>query len=196
MSEWVPFGSAIAGAIIGGGITGFCTFKAVTLVHKNDIKLEKKKESSLIEGLLQAYHDEIETVWGRYQNSMGTQLEALPNGTPLLLLYPLFSDYFTIYHSNASIIGKIDDHDLRKEIVSFYTAAKGLVDSYRLNNELVQKYEYWEALYQESNNDAHKQKAIASYQILIAYADAIRKLHEDIKEKKINLLKTLRQNLT
>ena len=55
--------------------------------------------------------------------------------------YQASEDYFTIYNSNAHLIGKIEDDSLRSEIVRTYSRAKGLLDSLRLNNSFVSGYE-------------------------------------------------------
>jgi hypothetical protein len=49
-------------------------------------------------------------------------------------------DYFAIFNSNAILIGRINNVELRRLIVQTCTHAKGLVDSYRLNNALQEKY--------------------------------------------------------
>lgn len=194
MSAWEAFGAAIAGAVVGGAITGFFTLRATKQEHRNTVRLQQQKETDVLSGLLQAIHDEVETIWDRYQDGMGVHLEALPDNQPLLMYYPVVQDYFTIYNSNAFLIGRIEDHDIRKEIVSLYTTAKALVDSYRLNNDLVQKFEYWDVLFQESQKDVHKNKAKAHYGSLIDYAKTIRKQHVSLKEKVAKLLRTLHKS--
>lgn len=194
MIVWESFGAAIAGAVVGGAITGFFALRAAKQEHRNNILLQQQKEKEVIAGLLQAIHDEVETIWDRYQEGMGVHLEALPENQPLLMYYPVVQDYFTVYNSNAFLIGHIEDHDLRKEIVSLYTMAKGLVDSYRLNNDLVQKFEYWDVLFQESQKDVHKNKAVAHYGSLTSYAKTIRKQHDLLKDKVSRLLRTIRKS--
>ena len=194
MDAWEAFGAAIAGAIIGGAVTGFFTLRATKQEHRNTVSLQQQKEKEVIAGLLQAIHDEVETIWDRYQEGIGIHLEALPENQPLLMYYAVVQDYFTIYNSNAFLIGRIEDHDLRKEVVSLYTAAKGLVDSYRLNNDLLQKFEYWDALFQESEKEVHKNMALSHYGSLTNYTKAIRKQHDLLKDKVSKLLRTLRKS--
>lgn len=194
MNGWIAFGAAIIGAIIGGAITGFFTLRAVERSHQNAIELQKQKEQSIIQGLLQAIHDEIETIWDRYLEGMGVHLEALKENQPLIMYYPVVQDYFTVYNNNAFLIGHIKDNDLRKDIVFLYTTAKGLVDSYRLNNDFVQKFEYLDGLYRESKNEFHKQKAGAQLAVIIEYTKTIRKQHDVLKKKAAELLRKLRKS--
>lgn len=194
MDEWIAFGAAITGAVVGGVSTGFFTLRAVKKAHQNTIELQNEKEEAIIQGLLQAIHDEVETIWDRYQEGIGVHLEALKENQPLAMYYPVVQDYFTVYNGNTFLIGRIEDNDLRKDIVFLYTAAKGLADSYRLNNDLVQKLEYWDGLHQESKNEAHKNKAVAQFRVLLEYTKTIRKQHDLLKKKTGKLLRKLRKS--
>ena len=127
--DWSTFGSAITGALLGGLITGWFALRSTDKAYKNQLKQACENEDKLIKGVLQAIHDEVETVFERYQETMGAGLESLKEGEPLLMYYPLVSDYFTVYNGNSFLIGRIPDNDLRKQIIKTYTLAKGMIDS-------------------------------------------------------------------
>lgn len=115
--------------------------------HENALDLQKQNQQKLIKGFLQAIHDEIETLWEIYEADMGVQLEALHDGNPLLVYYPVMQEYFTVYNTNGFLIGHVEDPDLRKLIIQVYSKARGLIDSYKMNNDMVGKLEYWANLY-------------------------------------------------
>ncbi len=71
------------------------------------------------------------------------------------MYYPLTQDYFTVYQSNAHLIGEIQNEDLRGLIILTYSAAKGVVDSYRYNNHIVEKHEHWDWVAAETKNPLH-----------------------------------------
>lgn len=123
---------------------------------------------------------------------MGVHLEALEEGKPLLMYYPILQDYFTIYNNNAFLIGRIEDSDLRKSIVEVYTAAKALMDSYRMNNVNVEKYERTLALYNESRTISHQDTLLAVGNNIAAYTQKIRKGHFKLKDEIKILLRSLR----
>jgi hypothetical protein len=41
---------------------------------------------------------------------------------------PLSRNYFAVFESNAAMLGKIDDHDLREKIIRVYGSAKSFFD--------------------------------------------------------------------
>lgn len=191
--DWSIFGSAITGAVLGGLITGYFALKTTKKAHENQLEQVTQNEKKLIQGLLQAIHDEVETVFERYQENMGAKLESLKDGEALLLYYPLVSDFFTVYNGNSFLIGRIPDNDLRKQIIKTYTMAKGMVDSYRMNNDLNQKFEHWHQVFQESKNEIHQQKAAAQFGALVEYAKTLKKNHQEVKTEIAQLLRTLRK---
>lgn len=69
--EWSAFAAAILGAITGGAIAGFFSLKATQKSHDNQKQQADENEAKMIKGLLQAIHDEIETLFDRYQETMG-----------------------------------------------------------------------------------------------------------------------------
>lgn len=192
--DWSVFGSAITGAVLGGLITGYFALKSTKKAHDNQLKQATKNEEKLIQGLLQAIHDEIETVFERYQETMGAKLESLKDGEALLLYYPLVSDFFTVYNGNSFLIGRIPDNDLRKQIIKTYTLGKGMVDSFRMNNDLNQKFEHWHQVFQESKSEIHQQKAAALRGALVEYAKTLKTTHQQMKSETALLLRSLRKH--
>lgn len=54
--------------------------------------------------------------------------------------YPAMSDYFMIYHSNCSKIGRIKDDKLRHTIIALYSTATYLMDCLKSNNACIDEY--------------------------------------------------------
>lgn len=191
--NWDSLLSGLIGAVVGGVLTGVFSILAVNKSEKfaRDVKTEQDKKT--LKGLLQALHDELESVNERYQETMGAQIEALPDGQPLLMYYPVINDFFTVYNANAHLIGTIENNDLRKSIVRTYVLAKGLVDSFRMNNELVAKFEQWHVRSVETNHELHKQNAQAQYEALVRYAKLIKESNAEVKKSLADLMRMLRK---
>ncbi|MCP5306773.1 MAG: hypothetical protein H6953_15115 [Chromatiaceae bacterium] len=192
--DWVTFGSAISGAIVGGLIAGFFALRSTDKAFTHQRLHAKESEEKLISSLLQAVHDEIETIQDRYQETMGAKIEALQDNEPLNFYYPLVSDFFTVYNGNSFLLGRIADNDLRKQIIKTYTLAKGMVDSFRLNNDLVGKFETANKIFQETGEEIHKQHAAAHYGALVSYAKTLKAGHQSLKQEANLLLRTLRKH--
>ena len=192
--DWSAFSSAIIGAIVGGLITGFFALESTRRSFRNQREHADENEKKIIQGLLQAIHDEIETVYDRYQETMGSKLESLGEGGALTFYYPLVSDFFSVYNGNAFLIGRIPDNDLRKQIIKTYTLSKGMVDSFRLNNDLVQKFEHSSKVFGETKHDVHKQHSIAHYNSLVEYAKTLKQAHQSLKQEIASLLRSLRKH--
>ena len=56
------------------------------------------------------------------------------------LYYPVMSDYFMIYHSNCSKIGRIKNDKLRHTIIALYSTATYLIDCLKSNNACIDEY--------------------------------------------------------
>jgi len=183
------FWTGLIGVVVGGLLTGFFSIYSINKIEKNQRAAKVDADNKAVKSLQQAIHDEIEAVYDRYQSSMGAQIETLQEGFPLLLVYPIGQDYFSIYNGNALAIGQIDDHDLRRLIVRTYVLSKGLIDSYRMNNELLAKFEYWNLIAQETNSEIHKLNVAAHHARLVEYSKQLKKLHIEAKESFTQLMR-------
>jgi hypothetical protein len=54
--------------------------------------------------------------------------------------YPVTVEPFPVFIGNVGMVGKVDDAELRRSIVRAYALARGLLDSFRLNNASVAEY--------------------------------------------------------
>lgn len=181
-------------AVIGGLVTGVFSLLTTKMVFKNQQIQSENNEKVIINSLLQSIHDEIETVYERYQETMGARLESLKEGEALAFYYPLVSDFFAVYNGNTFLLGRIKNNDLRKQIIKTYTLSKGMIDSFRLNNDLVQKFESSTKIHDETGHEIHKKHAIAHYNSLVAYAKNLKQGHIILKSEINDLLRTLRKN--
>lgn len=183
--------NSVVSALVGGAIAGFFSLRAVDRSAKKDSEMRKKEEESLLNAFLLSIRDEVDTLWDRYMWGIGEELEKLPENQAFLWYYPITQSYFSVYDNNSSLIGKIKDNNLRKLIIITYTQAKGLIDSYRFNNEMVKAYEDFSLAHRQTNDPTFEEKVKAELAALIRYAEAIKKQHNEIKENIAELLKRL-----
>jgi len=181
--------SSMVGALIGGSMA----LAGVYISHQLSKRDAAEKEAMHSTGVLQAIHDEMGTLWETYLLTAGNTLESLQENMPFHMYWPVNQDYFTIYKTNALFIGKIKNHDLRKQIISTYIEAKSLIDSFTLNNTLVQKREDAYHLFLETSDATHQAKADAYYQVVVEYTVLLKKGHLMLKDKVSELLYLLRK---
>jgi hypothetical protein len=170
-------------SIIGAIIAGYFLLKATKEAHKNALEKQEIQQKHEIRNLLQAIHDEIIILWDTYMWGVGDDLEKLEDGKPFNVYYPLTQEYFTTYNNNSRLIGTIENGELRKEIVETYTMCRALVDSYRLNNDFVQKYENWHWLFVETKEAPHAARAQGQLVALTNYAKTLKEIHFNLKVK-------------
>ena len=168
----------LIGALLGGFFTLFGTLVAQFLENRREISKEKRE----LKGVLQAFHTELQTLWERYLSTAGQKVEDLSPGNPLLMYWPITQDYFTIYSTNARKIGEIEDPRLRKLLVTAYIRSRGLIDSFRMNNELNSKYEHFTALANSTRSQIDIANQNAYLKALKDYSSTLKEQHNELKQ--------------
>ena len=105
----------------------------------------------------------------------------------------MFQDYFPVYRGNTILISRIKDNDLRRRVVSVYTMASSMVDSVRMNNDLVAKFERWQQVFAETKNSVYQQRAADYLNRCVAYAKTMKEMHTELKEEVADLLRLLQK---
>jgi hypothetical protein len=185
--------SVVIGGIIGGSMSLIASLKATERAYKYRLKLQEQSRQEGVKNLIQAIHDEIDILWDRYLWGAGNELEKLAEGEPFLSFYPVTQEYFIVYNANASLIGSIDNHELRKEIVTIYTKAKSLIDSYKMNNNYLERYHNLTSLFQQSKNPIFEQQASVIKILMIDRVKKIKLTHDEIKQDIKTLLEMLKK---
>ena len=186
--------NSVISAVTGGLIAGAFSLWAVDKAHKNDLTKEEQQERLLIKGFIQSVQTEIETLWETYQEGVGKELEGLVENQALLHFYPLTQqDYFTIYSGSSYLVGRVKNERLRKSIVETYTKARGLIDAYRLNNDMVRKYEELNLIKQQSGSSNLNDMIMLQIRVLVEYAPKILDQHNQTKKSMENLFSILKE---
>lgn len=171
------------GAIIGG----ICTLIGTLMINNHAKKEGKRTEEESIKAFLQAIEAELTTLWDLYFQGAGTFIESTEEGKPFLYYYIVEQDYFIIYNKNSNFLGKIQDELLRRQIVLTYTKAKAIVDSYSLNNKIIDKYSNMILLFQQTQLSEFQINSISYNDDLIKYSMQLKTIHFSLKEELIKL---------
>ncbi|WP_429078278.1 hypothetical protein [Aeromonas veronii] len=133
--------SSLIGAVIGGLMTRNATINATNMANEHQQKLIKDADEAILTGFIWSIHDEMKSLYSRYNETAGALLRNTPPNQMLAIKYRVDHDYFSVYHSNSSLIGKVSDHELRSDIINAYTIAKSILDSYSIHWDIMTKFE-------------------------------------------------------
>lgn len=150
-------------------------------------KVEKRTKISLEEHK-QIPSEELKQI---IENQVEEFLEEGGLGKPkfLNLHLAVSPHYLTIYTSNANLIGQIKNPKLVEKIVEVYQSFQGLIEGYKRNNTLIEKYE-------KSVLAGNKKGEIGFLELLVDYALRIRKEHNKFKEEIESFLPTLDREMS
>ena len=141
-----PTAAIVLATIVAAIVGAFMTFVAQWF---SDNRRQKQK----IESFYKAVYGELKEVWNLYNQEVGAHWKNFGRDGGDVFQYnmSLTQDYFTVYSSNADIIGQIPKSDLklRSKIVETYTLLKALIDYYKQNNRLLD--EHAESLDEDGN---------------------------------------------
>jgi hypothetical protein len=142
-----PFWSAIAGAVIGGVITGWFVLQAQKQEATERREGDRQTERERVKAVLQAFGAELKTFEKGFVGGLEEAFknwEKEPYGKKIPLnLPPVNQNYFTVYDGNGVALGRIVDAELREKIIGTYSQAKSVIEAVNYNN---QRYLEWDRL--------------------------------------------------
>lgn len=131
--DWSALISTAVGAI--AAIVGGVVAAEVEKKHAREAR------RATVVGGVKAIGAELSVNFTRYEERLAPSLRALRRGDIFNFTWPVQAEYFPVYAANASLLGELGNDQLAREIITAVAHAKGMVDSLRLNTDLVQKYE-------------------------------------------------------
>jgi hypothetical protein len=187
--DWVTLGAGFVGAVVGGVATLIGAKWQLSAASRD----QRQREARHHAAILRAIHDELETVREVYNLSVGSAIASLPEKQAFYNYWPVNFDYFTVYNSNAVFIGHLSDTDLRKDIIVAYTRARALIDSFRLNNWLVERREVAYLTWQQSQTATNLEALKVRDAVLVDYAAKLKRGHGMLEGALDTVLRSLRK---
>ncbi|WP_042264740.1 hypothetical protein [Paraburkholderia heleia] len=163
-------------ADIAGIIQGIGSLAAVgtaVWIYARQYQDKKADDESEIRAFVEAIIEEVQAAWDGYCIEIHPALQALPVGQHFNVIYPVLNETFTIYDNGASIIGRIDDSELRRMIVNIYSLARGTISSFQLNNSMLAEHKQLLLLYRQPDRDS----------VLAAHANDLRDYAGKLKQR-------------
>jgi hypothetical protein len=185
---------SVAG-LIGAFLAVIVAVASVLMTERGHKKRAMAQEQQELKAFLQGVKTELVCIWGIYQADIGAAIGALSEGEALDAKVSIQQDYFSFFHGNVGILGKLKDNDLRAHIIECYTQAKVLLDCLNINNHMVMKAEEHGVWAAESGKQVHIDSVNHYKTALIEYAIHL-KAH-DTKLRKIfpTLVKRINESL-
>lgn len=171
--------NSLYAAIVGGL---FALFGVVVNEFFTRKRIENEDKQKTI-NFLKNVKIELNTLWDMYLINMGSIIEQHDENQPFYYTYIVNQEYFTIYTNNSQYIGSVKNEKLRESIIRSYAKGKALIDTYQLNNKMLEQHELYAANQHDLMvNDYRK--------ILKDYAPKIKALHNELKREieELNIL--------
>lgn len=170
--------SGLVGAVIGGLFT-----LGGTLIEGHRHK--RQQESAALEKrkhVLVGVKAEITTLFEVYKARAYNSIEAYQGGQPFYMIFPITQNNFIFYEQNALAISCVSEATLR-ETVRFYGSAKSLVDSYKMNNDLLNKIEQVATEASESSSEVYKARCSGLIAMGTEVGEGLKKIHTETMER-------------
>lgn len=190
--------SEFIAALSGGLIGGVFTFIAVKMTINHERAKLQQQTGDEIKAICSAIETEMHCLMERYKKTIGADLIKCKDGEAFNLYYPVEQEYFAVFHANTAWIGKIKSAETREAVVVAYIAMKGLIDSYKHNNQMLMQYEgYLQQAVTLPQVGGTQQKFYNELQQayqrqLVEYAPTLKESHLETLEKVNVALKDLR----
>ena len=117
-------------AIVGGWIAGKYALRAQKQAAEDQRQRDVEAERRTINNTLQAIGTELTVLKADFLDRLQQVYDGREDRHErgFQIREPLSRNYFAIFESNAAMLGKIGDHDLREKIIRVYGSAKSLFD--------------------------------------------------------------------
>jgi len=136
-------GSPLVQTIAGGLIGAVAATKAVDRQISADRDAEGKSDEAAIARLKLGLRVEMEAILKMAEQSLGPAIaewKAAGGRGGFGSVFPLQSDYFTLFAKNADQLGLVDERTAAL-VIQGYIDLKGSVDSFLYNNRLLEEFE-------------------------------------------------------
>lgn len=135
------------------------------------------------------------TTWNIYKIGIGATVEEIQTGKPFAFFYPVSQEGVFMVFNNTDV-AEIDDKELRRGIITTYVYARGLIETFRMNNALI---DAWQQAVNQANSsnpqgpDNLRKLAEARANDLASYSSSILKYHHLVEDELKKVLARFRQ---
>lgn len=135
--------SPLVQTAVGGLVGAYAAGRAVDRQIGADREAGEKADAATIARLKLGLRVELEAIINMTSDSVGPALqERKMRGQQgsIEFIFPIESDYFTLFARNAASLGQVD-RDTAAAVIEAYISLKSMVDSFRYNNQLLHEFQ-------------------------------------------------------
>jgi len=177
--------------ILGVVIALVCVYAKSRFSLSNSRKINKEN----LKGFLQAIFADVNTLKSVYMADVGQEVEKIDGSQPFYMYYPITSNYFVVYDQNAHLLGELRDERMRGLIISIYTKAKILKDSFLHNNHEIKRLNDYKEELTLHDKPSLQERADSLERGLVQYANKIKVMHDDLLQEVNQLLEELPKSI-
>lgn len=179
MSEiWQDYSSLII-AFLAATVGGLFTMAGVIYTARKQAKHQQKSAQDKRKTTLLGVREEIDSLMTLYLARMGEHIDKYDHNSPFDNIFPITQNYFTFYETNSASLAEVNSKTLTA-IVSFYTRARSLIDSYRGNNALIERLDTTKVASDITGNKEYLAHLERYTSIAIAYGRGLVAIHEEV----------------
>jgi hypothetical protein len=186
------FWAAVLGAVFGGLMTGWFALRAQKQAAKDQRIRDRDAERETIRGTLGAIATEVEVFKAKYLDAFQIMFkEPDPQAPPVnpAKVAPTNQSLFSVFDSNAAVLGRITNPILRRKIVTTYIDLKAIVD---VVNHYTERREFWARLRHQQGKNEETREAKAEVESWISNINrSVPKLDTKIIELLVDIEKYL-----
>ncbi|MGG6161376.1 MULTISPECIES: hypothetical protein [Pantoea] len=177
--DWL---SALITAFIGAIVGGRYTLKGVNRAAKIAAIQARQASNDLQLSVLKGIKGEISILLSVYDKRMRVHIDAIGPRNMMQIGFPVGDDNFTFYEQNAREIAKLNDES-RESIISIYTYARSLIQSFKGNNQLIVDLESLTlTLASRPEDDFCKRLYEAKVEVMIDYAQGLKLIDGEVRK--------------
>jgi len=159
--------------------------------HMKARQRDADKETQEIKNILKSLRDELAVTAEGFAQNMGALLDASNDDEPFEFEWQPAEKPFVIFDACASQIGKIENDDLRRDVIRTYAQARGLLLSLKMNTLLREKVESNVLYWHEKDPDFAKELYDKNRVNLVNFANKMRASHRIAKVSVADLIRDI-----
>ena len=192
------FWAACLGAVIGGLLTGWFALFAQKQAAKDQRQRDQEAERRAVNGTLRAIKTELETFQNAFVKGMDEVLkkwdERYRNQTPVNLP-SITQNYFIVFDASAAALGRIENEELRQNILGAFYEAKSLIEAINSLHQKYQSYEAFSRIREAPDEHLRNQLNTLKADLFLWTNDVIRLKHRRLQEKVPGVLNDIEKYL-